>query len=145
MTKKIVHVVGTGTIGEPLIGLLCHFKEAFGIDEVTFHKRTPIRRERAKVEACLRRGAQLSTDPDVKADFEALGHRVSMSHADALERANVVIDCTPPVTPTKSVITSTSTAQRDSSHKVALVLVRCMPEGSMMSRSCRVRTGIFMW
>ncbi len=95
MTKKIVHVVGTGTIGEPLLGLLCHFKEAFGIDEVTFHKRTPIRRERAKVEACIRRGALLSTDPDVRSDFEALGHHVSMTHAEALERANVVIDCTP--------------------------------------------------
>ena len=27
MSRKIVHVVGTGTIGEPLIGLLCDFKD----------------------------------------------------------------------------------------------------------------------
>ena len=27
MSRKVVHVVGTGTIGEPLIGLLCDFKE----------------------------------------------------------------------------------------------------------------------
>ena len=26
MSRKIVHVIGTGTIGEPLIGLLCDFK-----------------------------------------------------------------------------------------------------------------------
>ena len=26
MERKIVHVVGTGTIGEPLIGLLCDYK-----------------------------------------------------------------------------------------------------------------------
>ena len=26
MSRKIVHVVGTGTIGEPLIGLLSDFK-----------------------------------------------------------------------------------------------------------------------
>src|SRR5437667_98933 len=39
--KTIVHVVGTGTIGEPLIGLFTDFKEKWGIDEVTFHKRTP--------------------------------------------------------------------------------------------------------
>jgi len=39
---NIVHVVGTGTIGEPLIGLLADDAEAFGIDEVTFHKRTPL-------------------------------------------------------------------------------------------------------
>ena len=37
MSRKIVHVVGTGTIGEPLIGLLCDFKNQVGIDEVTFH------------------------------------------------------------------------------------------------------------
>ena len=39
---NIVHVVGTGTIGEPLIGLLADHKADFGIDEVTFHKRTPL-------------------------------------------------------------------------------------------------------
>jgi glyceraldehyde-3-phosphate dehydrogenase (NAD(P)) len=44
---NIVHVVGTGTIGEPLIGLLTDDREAFGIDEVTFHKRTPLIDERA--------------------------------------------------------------------------------------------------
>ena len=31
--RKIVHVVGTGTIGEPLIGLLCEYKNHLGIDE----------------------------------------------------------------------------------------------------------------
>ena len=41
--KKIVHVVGTGTIGEPLIGLFTDFREKLGFDEVTFHKRTPWR------------------------------------------------------------------------------------------------------
>ena len=42
MERKIVHVVGTGTIGEPLIGLLCDFGSELGIDEVTFHKHTPL-------------------------------------------------------------------------------------------------------
>jgi hypothetical protein len=28
--KGVVHVVGTGTIGEPLIGLLCSFKDQAG-------------------------------------------------------------------------------------------------------------------
>jgi hypothetical protein len=35
--QRIVHVVGTGTIGEPLIGLLASFRKELGIDEVTFH------------------------------------------------------------------------------------------------------------
>ena len=47
--KRIVHVVGTGTIGEPLIGLFTDFGKHLGIDEVTFHKRTPMTTERAKV------------------------------------------------------------------------------------------------
>ena len=43
-------MVGTGTIGEPLIGLLCHFKAQLGIDEVLFHKRTPLMTDRSKVQ-----------------------------------------------------------------------------------------------
>ena len=38
--KKIVHVGGTGTIGEPLIGLFADSGKPSGIDEVPFHKRT---------------------------------------------------------------------------------------------------------
>ena len=45
MERKIVHVVGTGTIGEPLIGILCEQKSNLGIDEVTFHKQTPLTKD----------------------------------------------------------------------------------------------------
>jgi glyceraldehyde-3-phosphate dehydrogenase (NAD(P)) len=93
--KKIVHVVGTGTIGEPLIGLFADFGKHLGIDEVTFHKRTPMTTERAKVNHLLQRGARLAVDHDKKADFEALGHEVAFEEKEALERATVVIDCTP--------------------------------------------------
>jgi glyceraldehyde-3-phosphate dehydrogenase (NAD(P)) len=93
--KKIVHIVGTGTIGEPLIGLFTDFGRHLGIDEVTFHKRTPMTTERAKVNHLISRGAKLATDPDKTADFEALGHKVSFEAREAIERATVVIDCTP--------------------------------------------------
>jgi glyceraldehyde-3-phosphate dehydrogenase/erythrose-4-phosphate dehydrogenase len=93
--KRIVHIVGTGTIGEPLIGLFTDFSKHLGIDEVTFHKRTPMTTERAKVNHLVERGAHLAVDPDKVADFEALGHRVSHEAGAALERATVVIDCTP--------------------------------------------------
>jgi glyceraldehyde-3-phosphate dehydrogenase (NAD(P)) len=93
--KKILHVVGTGTIGEPLIGLFADFKKYLGIDEITFHKRTPMTTERAKVNHLLQRGAKLAADPDKVADFEALGHTVSFEAHEALERATVIIDCTP--------------------------------------------------
>ncbi len=92
---NIVHVVGTGTIGEPLIGLLADNKEHFGIDEVTFHKRTPLNTEKAKVADLERRGAVLSVDEDRRAAFEELGHAPKYEAREAIERATVVIDCTP--------------------------------------------------
>jgi len=93
--RKVVHVVGTGTIGEPLIGLLVDHREAFGIDEVTFHKRTPTVEERAKIADLVRRGALLAVDDDRRPDFEALGLNPSLGGAQALARATVVIDSTP--------------------------------------------------
>ena len=49
MERKIVHVVGTGTIGEPLIGILCEQKSNLGIDEVTFHKQSPLTKDTPKI------------------------------------------------------------------------------------------------
>jgi glyceraldehyde-3-phosphate dehydrogenase/erythrose-4-phosphate dehydrogenase len=93
--SNIVHVVGTGTIGEPLIGLLADDREAFGIDEITFHKRTPLLTERSKVNDLVRRGAVLAVDDDRKGAFEELGHTPKYEAREAIERATVVIDCTP--------------------------------------------------
>jgi glyceraldehyde-3-phosphate dehydrogenase type II len=95
MTKTIVHVVGTGTIGEPLIGLFTDFKEKWGIDEVTFHKRTPNANDRPLVEHLINRGAKLAVDEQARSEFAGLGHRVSFTTEEALERATVVVDCTP--------------------------------------------------
>jgi len=92
---NIVHVVGTGTIGEPLIGLLADHKADFGIDEVTFHKRTPLITERGKVNDLIRRGAALAVDDDKRSTFEELGHAPKFESREAIERAKVVIDCTP--------------------------------------------------
>lgn len=93
--KKIVHIVGTGTIGEPLIGLFTDFRDKMGIDEVTFHKRTPLENDRAKINHLMSRGVKLAADEDVRDAFEKLGHPVSYEAREALERATVVIDCTP--------------------------------------------------
>lgn len=93
--SRIVHVVGTGTIGEPLIGLLADNRDAFGIDEVTFHKRTPMVEERAKVKDLVRRGGVLTVDDDRRHSFEGLGHTPKLETHEAIERATVVIDCTP--------------------------------------------------
>jgi glyceraldehyde-3-phosphate dehydrogenase/erythrose-4-phosphate dehydrogenase len=93
--SNVVHVVGTGTIGEPLIGLLADNGGAFGIDEVTFHKRTPLITERGKVNDLVRRGAILCVDEDKRSTFEELGHAPKYEAREAIERAKVVIDCTP--------------------------------------------------
>jgi glyceraldehyde-3-phosphate dehydrogenase/erythrose-4-phosphate dehydrogenase len=93
---RIVHIVGTGTIGEPLIGLLADHRADFGIDEVTFHKRAPIRTDRAKIQELIgRRGARLAVDADRHDAFVDFGMRPTYTAEEALERATVVIDCTP--------------------------------------------------
>lgn len=100
--NRIVHVIGTGNVGEPLIGLLADFREAFGIDEVTFTKRSPLAHERAKVESLSRRGAQLCVDRDMREEFIRQGHSPTYDAQEALERASVVIDCTPAANRNKS-------------------------------------------
>ena len=95
MKQNIVHIVGTGTIGEPLIGLFTDFRERLGIDEVTFHKRTPLASDRSKIHHLMQRGALLATDSDQKDAFEKLGHPVSFEAEEAIARASVVVDCTP--------------------------------------------------
>lgn len=92
---KHVHVVGTGTIGEPLIGLLSDFRKPLGIETVSFHKRTPLTDERAKVKNLLDRGALLCTDTPSIPKFEDLGMKVTWNADEAIGRAAVVIDCTP--------------------------------------------------
>ena len=95
MSKKIVHIVGTGTIGEPLIGLLCDYKEQLGIDQVTFHKNTPLKDDRSKVIGLLKRGARISINEDKITGFKELGIESDLSAEEAISRASVVIDCTP--------------------------------------------------
>jgi len=95
MARKIVHVVGTGTIGEPLIGLLCDFKDDLGIDEVTFHKNTPLLLDKSKVVNLLKRGARLSTNEEKIEGFKEIGLKPEFSTDEAINRASVVIDCTP--------------------------------------------------
>ena len=66
---NIVHVVGTGTIGEPLIGLLCDAKEDLGIDEVTFYKHSPTLEDRPKIKGLLNRGANLAIGEEKAKEF----------------------------------------------------------------------------
>ena len=77
MKQVTVHIVGTGTIGEPLIGLFTDMKHHMGIDEVTFHKRTPLVGDRAKINHLMARGVKLATDAEQRDAFEKLGHTIA--------------------------------------------------------------------
>ena len=77
--ENTVLVVGTGTIGEPLIGLLSRLKKDLGIDEVLFHKRTPLDYEIAKVNSLVDQGASLVIDDGKQAAFRSFGH-LSLIH-----------------------------------------------------------------
>jgi len=90
-----VLIVGTGTIGEPLIGLMTTLKKEMGIGQVYFHKRTPLDYEVAKVNSLISRGALLVTDDHNISNFRNLGHTVSGNFAHALKVCDVIIDCTP--------------------------------------------------
>jgi len=92
--KKNILIIGTGTIGEPLIGLLADFRKKLDLN-VFFHKRTPLLDEIAKVNSLINRGAKLVADKEKIKFFKTLGHSVIMDFGAALQIADVVIDCTP--------------------------------------------------
>ena len=93
--KRVIHVVGTGTIGEPLIGLLLDLRSQLEVDEITFHKNRALLDDRAKVKNLIRRGAQLVVSDEKRPEFEKLGMQPTYDIEEALNQASVVIDCTP--------------------------------------------------
>jgi len=92
---NIVHIVGTGTIGEPLIGLLCDAKDDLGIDEVTFYKHSPELTDRPKIKGLMNRGANLAVSEDKTKEFQELGVEPIYGAEEAIQRASVIIDCSP--------------------------------------------------
>ena len=95
MKRKNVHIIGTGTIGEPLIGLLCDYRDQLGIDDVTFHKNTPLISDKSKVIDLLQRGARLVVDENKFDSFSEIEMEPNFETKEAIKRATVVIDCTP--------------------------------------------------
>jgi len=95
LQRKIVHIVETGTIGEPLIGLLCDYQKQLGIDEVTFSKTSPLKDDRSKVLDLVERGARLCVQDGLEKNFKKLGMDPDLDSNEAIKRAMVVIDCTP--------------------------------------------------
>lgn len=92
---NIVHVMGTGTIGEPLIGLFSDLRKELGIDEVTFYKHTPRETDRAMIRELTDKGAVLTVAEDKVDEFEAIGLEPELTRDEALDRARVVVDAAP--------------------------------------------------
>ena len=92
---NIVHVVGTGTIGEPLVGLLCDLRKELGIDEITFYKHSPVLIDRPKIKGLIRRGGVLAVRKELFNEFRELGVEPVYDAEEAIKRASIVIDCSP--------------------------------------------------
>ncbi|MHB8585828.1 MAG: hypothetical protein ACYDDF_08340 [Thermoplasmatota archaeon] len=93
--RNIVHVVGTGTIGEPVVGLLAKHRQELGIDEVTFYKHSPRVTDRPMLSALRQGGAKLAVADEAREAFEKMGIKPDYSQKEALEQARVIIDATP--------------------------------------------------
>ena len=90
MSKKSVHIVGTGTIGEPLIGLFSAHKEEFGIDEVTFHKNSPREDDRPKIKQLLKSLREMRRcDETAKAVVFSQFGATHLAVVKALEKAKI--------------------------------------------------------
>lgn len=91
-------VVGTGTIGQPLIKLFLATGKDLGFEEVIFHKNEPELKCRGRLELLMRQGAKLTVYEERVDEFRALltktGFEPSYTFAQALNQADVVLDCT---------------------------------------------------
>ena len=70
--KPRVHVVGTGTIGEPLVYLLAEQRKELGLGRISFHKRSPLVEEVGKVKRMIEAGVIFSADEDKFSRFKEL-------------------------------------------------------------------------
>jgi glyceraldehyde-3-phosphate dehydrogenase/erythrose-4-phosphate dehydrogenase len=95
---RTILIVGTGTIGKPLIRLALEMKNHMDVEEIIFHKNQPELKARGMLHTFHSRGAKLAVYQDKFKEFQELlapdGFGPAYTFEEALERADVVIDCT---------------------------------------------------
>ena len=91
MQRKIVHIIGTGTIGEPLIGLLCDYQKQLGIDEVTFSKNAASKDDRSKVLDLVKKGARLCVSDGLEKNFKKLGMDPDLETLEAIKINEIIM------------------------------------------------------
>jgi len=89
-----VFVVGTGTIGEPLIGLLADHKSQLGIEEIFFTKLNPLRSGKPKINDLVERGAKFVCYEESTKEFEKIGIHPVATFLEALAESAIAIECT---------------------------------------------------
>lgn len=91
-------IVGFGTIGKPLVPLFLKTLEALTIEEIMFHKNTPELDFRGGIVDFCRGGAKLVVFKERWREFQEILKPFDVAPTytfeEALERADVVIDCT---------------------------------------------------
>lgn len=91
-------IVGTGTIGKPLISLFLKERHNLGIEEVIFHKNQPELKCRGMLARFMARGGCLAVYPEREADFKELLGPIGLAprylFEEALAKADIIIDCT---------------------------------------------------
>lgn len=91
-------IVGTGTIGKPLIRLFLQERGELAIEEIIFHKNEPEKKCRGMLEYFHSLGAKLAVYPEKMDEFKKLlaprGFQPDYTFVEAIERADIIIDCT---------------------------------------------------
>jgi glyceraldehyde-3-phosphate dehydrogenase (NAD(P)) len=95
MSRKIIHIVGTGTIGEPLIGILTTRKDNLGIEEISFQPDIEALENKALLKGLVTRGAKICVLEEHQDAFMSSGFRIEATAKEAIDKAAVIIDCTP--------------------------------------------------
>jgi len=93
--KKVL-IVGTGTIGEPLIHLFTKERKEIGLGEIFFYKRSPLEEEADKVKDMIEAGALLIVENKEKEKkFLELGLYPVGTFPEIAKSVDVIVDCTP--------------------------------------------------
>jgi len=94
MARKIVHIIGTGTIGAPLTGIMTSRREQLGIEEISFQPDLTTLQNKSFFQDLVTRGAKLCVAEAQADEFVSAGCKIDYLAEEAIDRAAVIIDCT---------------------------------------------------
>ncbi|MBN2601884.1 MAG: hypothetical protein JXR87_07820 [Candidatus Marinimicrobia bacterium] len=96
MPRNIIHIIGAGTVGTPLIGILSSRRKSLGIDEISFQPDLSEIRNIAMIRGLVSHGAKLCVPIEFADEFASAGCKIDYSADEAIQRAGVIIDCSKP-------------------------------------------------